>query len=83
MKSRGIVKWINLRVPVVVVKGESAQILWTLQNQDMSGRRGMSVPFSVIIMMVLVNATCITQCQLTRQLDENVGSLEDWFLTSI
>ena len=55
MKNRGIVKWINYRVPVVVVKGESAERLWRLQNQGRRGRRGMSVQFPVIIMMVLVN----------------------------
>jgi hypothetical protein len=81
MKSTGIVKWINHRVPVVVVKGESAERLWRLQNQGRSGRRGMSVQFPVIIMMVLVNT--VTQCQLMRQLHENKGGLEDWFFTSI
>jgi hypothetical protein len=70
------VKRINHRVPVVVVKGESAERLWTLQNQGRSGRREI-FPFPVIIMMVSVHP--VTQCELTRQLDENMGGLEDGF----
>lgn len=65
----------------MVVKDESAERLWRLQlvwkNQGRRGKRGILVPFPVIIILVLINT--ITQYQLMRHLDDNMGGLQDWF----